>query len=265
MELPRSGGFLLRRSVPGSDRSDAMGPYPLFSCTDWRGLAEDLRAIGPGLLSVSLVADPFGDHGPDQASLRAAFPDLLRPFKEHHLADPLAPRISEHHRRYARFAERRLVLERCEDPSSHLDDWARLYGELIERHGLRGIKAFSRDAFAAQLALPGVEVFRARAGSEVVGMQLWLVAAEVAYSHLVASSARGYALRAAYGLHALALDWFRGRVRWLDIGAGAGAGSGGCGGGAGGSGTGPDPTAPSRPASRGSRSRPASQVHQARR
>jgi hypothetical protein len=45
LELPRSGGWLLRRAIPGSDACDAMGPYPLFACRSPAGLAEDLREL----------------------------------------------------------------------------------------------------------------------------------------------------------------------------------------------------------------------------
>ena len=34
-ELPRSGGWVLERQIPGFSYRDAMGCYPLFACQDW--------------------------------------------------------------------------------------------------------------------------------------------------------------------------------------------------------------------------------------
>ena len=40
-ELPRSGGWLLERAIPGAAARDAMGAYPLFACRDWTSLRAD--------------------------------------------------------------------------------------------------------------------------------------------------------------------------------------------------------------------------------
>lgn len=221
--LPESGGFILEREIAGSPARDAMGCYPLFACSDWSRLHLDLDALADsGLVSLGLVADPFGDHEVDE--LARCFPDRLIRFKEHFTVDFAIPAsVSKHHRYYARKATAALEVDLCPDPAEFLDDWLALYATLAERHGLTGLKAFSRESFAAQLAVPGMTVLRARAEGETVGAHLWYMAGEVAYSHLAAVSARGYELMAAYALYAFALDHFARRVRWLDIGAGAGA------------------------------------------
>lgn len=222
--LPKSGGHVLVRQIPGTLHRDAMGPYPLFVCRDWSRLPEDLENIGEDLVSLALVADPFGDH--DEKLLRRCF-DVVRPFKEHFVTDLEVPRdsiVSKHHRYYARKALEGVRVEECEEPSRFLDDWVGLYANLADRHGLKGIQAFSRESFAEQLEVPGMVVFRAVAGGETVGMHLWYVSGEVAYSHLAASSERGYGLMAAYALHWFAVGRFAGRLAWLDFGAGAGIG-----------------------------------------
>ena len=66
-----------------------------------------------------------------------------------------------------------------------------LYAHLTERHGITGIRAFSRAAFARQLAVPGLVMFRAAAAGETVGLHLWYVQDDVAYGHLGATSPRG--------------------------------------------------------------------------
>ena len=96
---------------------DATGCYPLFACRDWSGLAEDLRDVGRDLVSVVLVADPFGNHDP--ALLERTFNYGVLPFKEHHIVqftEPLERSVSSHHRRNVRKALRVVQAERIEDP-----------------------------------------------------------------------------------------------------------------------------------------------------
>jgi hypothetical protein len=89
------------------------------------------------------------------------------------------------------------------------------------------LRRFSAASFAGQLQVPGAVLFRALLDGVAVGAQIWYEAgspARVAYSHLAASSAAGYEVRVSYALYLAAVDYFRGRVDWLDLGAGAGVG-----------------------------------------
>lgn len=220
--LGASWGWLLERPVEGSDRRDAMGLYPLFACEDWAALPGDLAAC-TDLVSVVAVPDPHGDH--EEALLREAFPDLLAPFKRHYVCTlGGGPPGSRHHRYYARRALRRVEVEEAAEPSRHLDEWTALYTRLVERHGLTGLHAFSRESFAGQLAVPGAVLLRAVEGGAAVAAQLWYVRRGVAYSHLTAASARGYELRATYALHAAAAQLLRGRAEVLHLGGAAGRG-----------------------------------------
>lgn len=219
--LPRSGGWLLEREIAGAAGNDLMGPYPLFSCTDWEGLAEDLDGLDDAV-SVVLVADPLADVG--EPELRRAFPDRVVPFKRHHVRDLEAPAsLPEHHRRHVRRSSRALEVELCANPLEHLEDWSALYAELADRHGLTGIRAFSREAFRKQLALPGLVAVRADRGGATVGMALWLEDAPNAWYHLAAYSAEGYEVSASYALFTVALDHLRELgVRRVDLGGAAG-------------------------------------------
>lgn len=224
--LPRSGGWLLERAVPAApSRNDAMGAYPLFSCPRWEGLGPDLDALEGRLLSVALVTDPFGAYG--RELLAAVFPDLMRPYKEHFTVDlrgPLFADLPVHHRRNLRRAGREVAVEVCAEPHRHIDEWTRLYGTLIARHRIRGMAAFSRPSFLAQLQVPGMVALRAREGGVTVAMQLWVRDGVYAYYHLGAACARGYALRAAYALTHRAIEHFaQGGCEQADLGAGAGA------------------------------------------
>lgn len=217
LALPRSQGWLLERPL-GDGARDLMGPYPLFACRNWSGLQGDLEELEQTAVSAVLVADPLG--GADEGELRSAFPDLMRPYKRHQVRDNERPwRAPAHHRRHLRRAAAAVEVDVCADPPRHLDDWMRLYSTLVERHRLVGIRAFSRAAFARQLALPGLVAVRAERAGVTVGMTLWLADAPCAHYHLGAYSAAGYEVSASYAVFDCALRHLRDHgVRWVDIG-----------------------------------------------
>src|SRR5215471_9050975 len=57
--LSESGGWLLTRPIGATALSDAIGPYPLFCCANWMALESDLNKLAGGLVTVSVVLDPF--------------------------------------------------------------------------------------------------------------------------------------------------------------------------------------------------------------
>ena len=222
-ELPRCGGWILERPLPGLPDRDAMGCYPLFCCQDWSQLHADLEEIGSQIVSLSLVTDPFGEY--NAAYLQRCFKDLVRPFKEHFIIDlsqPIDTFVSRHHRRYARKAFREVQVERCQYPAQFSDEWMNLYDNLIRRHDIRGIPAFSQMAFSKQLKIPGLVMLRAVHKDTTVGMALWYIQKEVGYYHLAAYSETGYQFRASFALFWYAIEYFANRIRWLNLGAGAG-------------------------------------------
>lgn len=223
--LPRSDGWIIERRIGDCPRRDAMGPYPLFACRDWSKLHRDLDAIGDDLVSLVLVTDPFGNFTP--ADLERGFPDRLVRFKDHFVADlsvPLERFVDSHHRRNVRKALKAVDVERIGSPLSFHSQWCAIYGNLVARHGIAGISAFSPEAFRRQLAVPGLHMFAARAEGELVGMALWYAQGANAYYHLAAYSDRGYALRASFALFQHAFEHFaESGVLALDLGAGAGA------------------------------------------
>jgi hypothetical protein len=219
VELPRCGGWILRRQIPGTDAHDAMGCYPVFSCRDWSRLCEDVAELEGTIVSLTLVTDPFGLA---EASMLERCLDVVRPFKQHHVVDltrSAAEVASRHHRYYARRALRRLQVDLHPDPAAFLDEWMALYGELAARKGLRGVNAFSRDAFAVQLGLPGTLVLVGHLDGELVGADWYYLAGDVAYGHLAAFTRAGYEVGASYALQWRALEILAERgVRRLDIG-----------------------------------------------
>src|SRR5262249_25176373 len=136
---------------------------------------------------------------------------------------PLESFAHPHHLRNARKALKEIEVERCVEPSAHLDDWVALYDELIRKHGIRGLSAFSRESFARQLRVPGLVAFRAFRDDETLGMLLWYAQGNRAYYHLGAYSSAGYDLRASFALFSHSIEYFAQQgIAWLNLGAAAG-------------------------------------------
>jgi hypothetical protein len=224
--LPHSKGWILEREIRGSQYRDAMGCYPIFACQNWQLLQNDVETLSNDIVALSVVTDPFGDY--DEHLLRSVFPDRMQPFKEHYVVDlrrDLESYVHPHHQRNARKAKDALQLEQVAQPLDFLDDWTSLYEQLVRRHGITGISAFSRTSFAIQLQVPGLIAFRAVLDGKTEGMLLWYVQNTVAYYHLGAYSERGYDLRASFALFSHAIQYFQSTgLRWLNLGGAAGAG-----------------------------------------
>ena len=220
LALPACGGWLIEQRIPHTTLADATGAAPRFDCADWSRLGQDLTALAGRLVSVALIADPFAAAG--ETELRDVF-DVVVPFKRHYVVDlDSGAALGRRHRRNLAWARSGVAVHACEDPSAYLDEWCALYAGLMRRHAGGSTPALSRAAFAQQLRVPGLTLLRACEGNETVGLHLWYDDGLVARGHLGAASPRGYELRASYALYASAIDHFRGRLRWLDLGGVAG-------------------------------------------
>ena len=222
-ELPRSGGWILERSIPGRSERDGMGCYPLFVCQKWQNLPQDLADLGRRLVTLALVTDPFAEV--DAEVLQQYF-DIVKPFKNHYVADlsrPLAESVNRHHRYYARRSLREIEVEVCLDPLPYLGEWMSLYDHLIERHQIKGMGAFSSESFRRQLTTPGMILVVGKLQGAVAGGHFVALHDDVAYSHLAAFSPAGYEQFAAYGIYWATLEHLAGRgIRYFDLGAGRG-------------------------------------------
>ena len=222
VELSSSGGWLLSRGIPETGFRDLMGCYPVFCCRTFAELPNDIAQLSANHVSLALVTDSFA--AVDEPLLSKTF-DRVVAFKSHFVVelDRTWEQIaSKHHRYYARKALSTLVIEPVLDLPGFADDWCELYENLVRRHGLHGLKAFSRKSFAALFSVPGLVALRAMHHNRTVGAHLWMQHDGVAHSHLAAFSEQGYELMAGYALYAGAIQHFTGKVRWLNLGAGAG-------------------------------------------
>jgi hypothetical protein len=224
LELPGSGTFLVRSPIPGTaGRTDATAVYPVLTCHDWTALPDDLaRLEGGDVVSVTAVIDPVADV--DRAVLAEAFPDLLRPYKEHVVVDLAAydpARLPTHHRRNVGLGRRRCVVETCA-PGEHVDDLVALYDDLARRHAITGRAALPPEALVAQAQVPGATLFRATVDGDVVGVHLWVQSGTTAFYYLGATDDAGRAARAAYALFDHGLEHHRATATVAHLGAGAG-------------------------------------------
>lgn len=225
-ELPLCGGWVLERPIPGFPYRDGMGCYPLFICRDWSQLHSDLRALEDELVSLSLVTDPFGHYDVDL--LHQCF-DVVVPFKKHYIADlhrPLNEIAGSRHRKNARRALKKLRVHVFEDPTKFIEEWISLYNDLIKKHNISGISAFSRTAFAKQLSIPGTVVLSAEYQDVTVAAQIYFVQGDVVHCHLGAASQTGYEQGAVHALDFYSIEYFSGKVHWLNLGGAAGITSG---------------------------------------
>lgn len=223
--LEHARGWFLARSIDsGNQQYDAMGLYPFSSLENVPALACDLDILGQsGLVSLVVVTDPMVSLCKD--GLFENF-DVARPFKEHFIADlseTVTSIVSRHHSYYARRAGKELHVERVVEPWHFLHDWISLYTQLTEKHSINDLRAFPRIAFARLLQIPGIVVFKATRNHRVVGAQIFLIEDTVAHSHLAAFSEEGYEYGASYLLDWCAMNYFAGKVGYVNWGGGTGA------------------------------------------
>ncbi len=221
--LGQTGGSLITRSISGSNQTDLAGIWPLFTCQNWAGLAADIDALKTDHVTVTLVSDPFAPLS--QADLGAIFP-ICRPLHDHWVIDLLAPpSLSKHHRRELRKVLPPQIVA-GPPPSDLAIGWAQLYAHLVSKKNIQDSRAFSAQALAAQLAVPGAQVVTAWQGSTLLGVDLYYLNRGVAYAHLSAYSPSGYEASVSYPMMAAAMDYFATMAQFIDLG-GAPAGSAG--------------------------------------
>lgn len=216
--LPMSRGWLIKRQIPGTPYFDAMGPYPLFLCENWERLPDDLEQLKQDLISVTMVIPPLVQFPVEEFQ---NYYDRFFPYKDHYLLDlslPLEKIISKGRRKDARRALSKLVVNIVSAPDIDPLEWYGLYQNLVSRHNIEGIRAFSENSFKSQVSIPGMHFIRAFHEDRLVGGSLYLEDDNAVYFHLSAFYDEGYELDAAYAVKWTALQYFASKVRWMNLG-----------------------------------------------
>ena len=179
-----------------------------MSCRNPSYLQTDLIRLGSALVSVVAVLDPLD--GQESAMYLDAFPDLLRPFKQHYLVnldgDFVGVRPGKH-RRNVKQARKKVRVEIASRPSEHHAEWVALYRQLIAyRNATSSSADFTEAGLQAQLDLPGMRYYRAMVEDTCVAASLWLDRGDHTVYHLSASNETGHRLMASYALVDAALE-----------------------------------------------------------
>lgn len=222
IKLNTSRSWVLVRPIPNSTLFDASGLYPLFCYESARGLKNDFLGLEKEIVSFVGVTNP--ESSTDLSLLEEAF-DSVHTYKSHFMVDlrsNLNSSISKHHLYYAKASLKKVVVEQCSNPLDHVDDWCSLYNHLVETRKLSSFHRFSRETISYHFGMSDLILFRAVHEGRVVAMHSWMITGDTAYSHLAASSAQGYQLMASYALYFKAIDYFRGKMRCINLGGCAG-------------------------------------------
>lgn len=226
LALARSGACLLERRIPeDASLRDAMGCYPYLTCENWPALAGDLASLDSALVSIAAAPDPFGAFTLDD--LERAFPHRVVHFKDHYVAELSRPRreiASPRHRAAAKKALRHVEVECTDAPSAHLEEFAALFVQTVERFQVTGIRAFSRASLAAQLALPGCFMSIARTDGRAIAAHVQMRHRGTIYAHVSGAAPEANALGASYALYYEELAYFSDKAARIDWGGDAGSG-----------------------------------------
>lgn len=210
-----TGGHVLLRSIPSSDRKDISGPYPIFTCTNWSAVEEALNEPLENAVTLTLVTDPFCPLS--EVEISQLF-DFHRPFHDHWLIDlgsPIAP--SPHHRRNLRQAGRFRIESGPADPT-FATSFVKLYGHLAEKKKISDLRAFSSESLAAQLAVPGAWLVTSWDQEELLGADLYYLEGRIVRAHLSAYAPKGYANSISYPMMLAAIEQFRIFADIIDLG-----------------------------------------------
>lgn len=225
VRLHNSESWVLEREIKDSSCLDIAGCYPLMACKNWLGVEADIANLDDQYASFTMVADPLGSYSPDL--LQSAFPDLCTVFKYHYIIDlqsDYTRTYSSTHKRNAKKARKSLSICREDTPVDVLDPWIEMYQNLVQRHQITGVSAFSSHAFFEQLQTSGIIVYTARMGAKLVGMILFYEMAGHVYYHLGAYLQEGYDNKASFGIFDEAIhDFSQAGYGFLNMGGGAGA------------------------------------------
>lgn len=191
---------------------------PFENDNAFRGIIDGLR--NTYFICAAFVPDPL--YCPDENVLKE-YCERVIPFKTHYIFDYAnRPDLSKNHERNIRYARKRCDVRRI-DLSAHLDDWNRMWRDLVIRHNMHGWSVFSQKHFESLAAIKGLHAHGAYLTDceKPDAISLWIEGPQSAVAHLTVCSAAGYKAKANYAIYAQALSDFR-HKEYLDFGCNAG-------------------------------------------
>jgi len=215
--LPKSKGWLIKREIPGTEYYDAMGPYPLFICENWEYLIEDISSLENDLVAVSFVIGPLQLFS---KNIFQEYFEVLYEYRNHYILDttlPFEKVISPGRRKTAQRALNKVEADYQIAPNICLDDWCHLYDNIISKYKVSGIRAFSKESFRKQIAIPKTHFFYVMYQSELVGGALFFLQNDTSYYHLSALTEKGYDLQAGYAVVWSAIKVLSNKIRWIEL------------------------------------------------
>lgn len=213
------GAPVLARTIPSSDRRDALNCYPFLPFPQGAELEDGLACLHEqGFVSVVLVTDPLRQPAEDR--LVATFTSC-RPFKTHYVFDRRLG-IDKSGRRWREVNASREALDIREiSYASHVDAFIGLYGNLVDTHQIVGTTSFSPAFFRALAGIEGFRAIGAFLEGQLVSMMLFVRFEDTAYAFLAGTSAEGRRHSAHYGLYGFAIERFD-DVRFVNLGGAPG-------------------------------------------
>jgi len=145
-------------------------------------------------------------------------------YRSHFLLDTNLPAeevISAGRQKDVRKALKGVEVETIIFPNIDIDEWCRLYENLIHKHQISGIRSFSRESFQKQLSIPNTHYFRVVNQGDVVGGALFYIQDNTAYYHLAAQTKKGYDLHSSYAAIWTAIKELSKKVRWIEFQGGS--------------------------------------------
>jgi len=196
---------LIREISPGFE--DASGTYPIAILDKNADIARGLERLRKHrLISVVLVLDDF--HRPSLKTLHQYF-TVIKQFKTHYIHDNNKEKIiyNRHHRYELRQALKSVDVAPL-DLQNNIENWSALYSNLIVHKELTGLHAFPLKHHIALGKLEGITAIGAWQKDELISCHVWVSDGDYVHSHLAASSAQGYANRAAYAINDASIAYF---------------------------------------------------------
>lgn len=209
--LQRLNLALMKRKIDERGISDYTNFYPMAfvkeSNHDWWGLElETAHKILTGI-SLTLITDPLIKI---DEFIISQF-DYAKKYKTHYLVnlkkelqfeDEVLNKVNE-------FNSTGYEVKIKISTESIAQQFWKLYQNLIKKHNITGIAAFSEQSIIKQFQVPGIVVFEASKDKGPVCIRTFYIQGDNVYYHLGASNHKGYGIQASYAIHYEAIRFFK--------------------------------------------------------